>query len=210
MPTDASDTGSVPATVQGVAVPDAPPHPLDGQWDMRVDGREYGPYTGYRLKEFATEGRLEPQTEVRRPGGSWIAARTDTALGAFFEEDLPPVRSKAPWGSEDSSQVTARKGATIVQVHNVVEQPKQAPVAMDPGANKSPGLALFLSLMIVGLGQIYNGDVFKGILMFIGCIMLWAAMLGWIVNIWSMVDAYIQAKERRQKYENYHRSYSVA
>lgn len=210
MSNDASDPGSVPVTVRASAVPDSPPHPLDGEWDMRVDGREYGPYTGHKLKEFATEGRLEPQTEVRRPGGSWIAARTDMSLNAFFKDDLPPLRAKSSWNSEDSAQVTAHKGSTVVQVHNIVEQPRSAPMAMDPGANKSPGLALFLSFMIVGLGQIYNGDVLKGMLMLVGCIMLWFMFLGWIVNIWSMVDAYNRAKEQRQKYEMYQRAHGAA
>lgn len=58
---------------------------------------------------------------------------------------------------------------------------------------KNPVIALILSLLIVGLGQFYNGDTKKGL------IMLGAAIVGglltvgivWIlVAIWSAVDAY--------------------
>jgi TM2 domain-containing membrane protein YozV len=68
-------------------------------------------------------------------------------------------------------------------------------------ADKSPGIALVLSLLIVGLGQLYNGDVFKGIMMFIFCILLRTIFLGWIINIWSMIDAYSRAKEQRARHQ---------
>jgi len=37
--------------------------------------------------------------------------------------------------------------------------------------------------------------------MFIGCLLLWLVMLGWIVNIWSMIDAYGTAKSLRQAHQ---------
>ena len=73
------------------------------------------------------------------------------------------------------------------------------PALLD-AANKSPGLALFLSFLFVGAGQLYNGQVGKGILMFFISIFLWVAFLGWIINIWSMIDAYSVAKDKRLKW----------
>jgi TM2 domain-containing membrane protein YozV len=58
---------------------------------------------------------------------------------------------------------------------------------------KSPGVAALLSFLFVGAGQLYNGHAGKAILMFFGCILLWFVFLGWIVNIWSIVDAYSSA-----------------
>jgi len=60
---------------------------------------------------------------------------------------------------------------------------------------KSPTLAAFLSFLIVGSGQLYNGQPVKGILMFISCVLLWCVLLGWIVNIWSILDAYKTAEK---------------
>lgn len=71
------------------------------------------------------------------------------------------------------------------------------PPATNISSNKSPVLALILSLIIVGLGQLYCGKVGKGALMFFLAIFfsLFSFGLGWfIVAVWSAVDAYSTAK----------------
>jgi TM2 domain-containing membrane protein YozV len=70
-----------------------------------------------------------------------------------------------------------------------------------PTAQKSPGVALLLSLLICGVGQMYNGQIAKGILMLIGCILAWSFYLGWIVWLWGMVDAYSTAKDMNLRYQ---------
>lgn len=174
-----------------------PPHPLDRQWYMNVDDQTFGPYSGHELKAFADEGRLERDSQVNKVGTpTWIAAGEDAALSRFFVQTAKPPLSASR--IERAGSANAGDNGTVVQVTNNIHAPN--PV-FDPGADKSPGLALFLSLIIVGLGQIYNGDVLKGILMFIGCLLLWAVFLGWIINIWSMIDAYSRAKELRLKHQ---------
>jgi hypothetical protein len=63
-----------------------------------------------------------------------------------------------------------------------------------------PGMALLLSLILCGTGQIYNGEVSKGIMMMALCFLLWFVLLGWVVHIWSIVDAVVVAERinRRQ------------
>ena len=59
---------------------------------------------------------------------------------------------------------------------------------------KSPGLALFLSFLLPGAGQIYNGDTGKGILLcFAFCLLVWI-LIGWIFWVVAMVDAYQSAQ----------------
>jgi TM2 domain-containing membrane protein YozV len=70
---------------------------------------------------------------------------------------------------------------------------------------KNPKVALILSFFVTGLGQIYNGQIFKGILLF--CIMcicggLMFFLIGfllyplvWIYGVW---DAYTVAKRRNE------------
>jgi TM2 domain-containing membrane protein YozV len=58
---------------------------------------------------------------------------------------------------------------------------------------KSPVVAAILSLLIVGVGQFYNGDSKKGAIMLVAAVILGTASLGvlWFVcAIWSAVDAY--------------------
>jgi TM2 domain-containing membrane protein YozV len=70
---------------------------------------------------------------------------------------------------------------------------------------KNPILAAVLSLVITGLGQLYNGDVAKGIILFIAqivvAVVLWGLLgrLGSLVSIviwaYGIYDAYTKAKE---------------
>jgi TM2 domain-containing membrane protein YozV len=58
---------------------------------------------------------------------------------------------------------------------------------------KRPNLAAILSLVIVGLGQFYNGDAVKGTAMLVAAIAMGFTTfgIGWIIiAIWSAVDAY--------------------
>ena len=59
---------------------------------------------------------------------------------------------------------------------------------------KNPGLALFLSFIMPGAGQVYNGDIGKGILLFFAFWVLVWILIGWIFWIVAMVDAYQSAQ----------------
>jgi TM2 domain-containing membrane protein YozV len=65
------------------------------------------------------------------------------------------------------------------------------PVRVPTG--KDPVLAAVLSVLIVGVGQFYNGDVKKGVAMLVGAIVLGTATVGllWFVfAAWSAIDAH--------------------
>jgi TM2 domain-containing membrane protein YozV len=58
---------------------------------------------------------------------------------------------------------------------------------------KSPAVAMILSLLIVGVGQLYNGDNKKGAYMLVGAVISGIISFGFlwfIIAIWSAVDAY--------------------
>ena len=60
-------------------------------------------------------------------------------------------------------------------------------------SGKNPAVALILSLLIVGLGQFYNGDMKKELIMLGGAIVLGLLTLGlaWLgIAVWSAIDAY--------------------
>jgi TM2 domain-containing membrane protein YozV len=173
---------------------DPPPHPLDGEWYTHIDGQTYGPYSGHRLNEFLKEGRISGATQVLAVGSeNWQHASEDHRLAALFR----PQRQQSPL----PPPITAAAGATVVQVTNqIAPQPIMFMDDGSPFGPKSPGVALLLSFLWCGAGQIYCGRVGKGILMFVGAVALWFILLGWIIQIWAMVDAYQTAKRMNLKY----------
>ncbi|MEW6418071.1 MAG: hypothetical protein AB1480_08120 [Nitrospirota bacterium] len=71
---------------------------------------------------------------------------------------------------------------------------------------KNPGVAAVLSFFFCGLGQIYNGQILKGILMFAAyslSILLMYVLIGFITTpilwIWGMYDAYRAADKINRK-----------
>ncbi len=69
-----------------------------------------------------------------------------------------------------------------------------------PPSEKNPTLATILSLLIVGLGQFYNGDSQKGVFMLIGGIVLGtlsAGLIWFIFAIYSAYDAYQVASGKK-------------
>lgn len=73
---------------------------------------------------------------------------------------------------------------------------------------KSAGLAAVLSFLIPGLGQIYNGQIFKGFIVFvIGAInlALTTVFIGYItypiVVIYAVIDAYRAAEKINRRAE---------
>jgi TM2 domain-containing membrane protein YozV len=72
---------------------------------------------------------------------------------------------------------------------------------------RSPLLAAVLSLIVAGLGQIYNGRLTKGVIFIVIQLIngaLTAVLIGWLlpplVGLWAMIDAYMTAKHNNERY----------
>ncbi len=68
---------------------------------------------------------------------------------------------------------------------------------------KNPTVAVILSILIVGVGQFYNADWKKGLVMLLGAsiLALPTSGIGWLaVLIWSAIDAYQVAKGQGKKW----------
>ncbi len=75
-----------------------------------------------------------------------------------------------------------------------------------PKFYKNPTTATILSFFIMGLGQIYNGQIGKGVMFVILYVISWVLMwvvVGFITTpilwIWGMVDANKSAKRINEK-----------
>ena len=91
-----------------------------------------------------------------------------------------PVLSQAPYVSE-SPQTAPKRSMTTSPRQQTISHP---PVRSDRHAiisrkQKSPGVAAFLSFLWTGLGQIYVGELGRGIMfMVIAFFLLWTVFIG--------------------------------
>jgi TM2 domain-containing membrane protein YozV len=82
-------------------------------------------------------------------------------------------------------------------VDDGLRRPTTTSVSQRYAQGKDANLAAILSLVIPGvaLGQFYNGDTLKGILMLVGALILSFTVIGFLgIWVWSVVDAYQVAK----------------
>ena len=58
------------------------------------------------------------------------------------------------------------------------------------------------SFFIPGLGQLLQGRWLLAGVMFVLTAVLWLILLGWIIHLWSIVDAAVYKPERRRWHED--------
>jgi len=57
-------------------------------------------------------------------------------------------------------------------------------------------IAALASFFIAGLGQLLQGRILAAILQFVLAALLWVVWLGWIVHLWSILDAALFSPRR--------------
>lgn len=50
-------------------------------------------------------------------------------------------------------------------------------------------IAAICSFLIPGLGQLFQGRLGMALLHFVLAIALWVILLGWVIHLWSIIDA---------------------
>jgi TM2 domain-containing membrane protein YozV len=50
-------------------------------------------------------------------------------------------------------------------------------------------IAALASFFIPGLGQLIQGRLLKAVIHFVLAAALWVILLGWIIHLWSIIDA---------------------
>ncbi len=72
---------------------------------------------------------------------------------------------------------------------------------------RNPIIAAILSLIVAGLGQIYNGQIAKGVAFIIAQVINGALLyvgIGFItmplVGLWAVLDAYFVARRNNERY----------
>src|SRR6266852_7684659 len=109
------------------------------------------------------------------------------------EQFCPGCGLKNPAPQSTSMVASAGTGVAPAQI------PAQQIIVV---AEKSPGLAAVLSFFWAGLGQIYNGEISKGIILLVcyavSCVLM-AVVIGFVTTpilwIYGMIDAYKTAEK---------------
>lgn len=57
-------------------------------------------------------------------------------------------------------------------------------------------VAAICSFFIPGLGQLVQGRLLMAIIMFVLAALLWIVLLGWLVHLWSILDAALYKSRR--------------
>lgn len=106
--------------------------------------------------------------------------------------------AKCQTENRQDSKFCLNCGESLVIVVPVDEGVCRSPLANKRYAQgKNPVLAAVLCIFITGLGQVYNGDFLKGIVMFVGAVVLFVPTggIGSLAMLaWSVGDAYQVAK----------------
>jgi hypothetical protein len=108
---------------------------------------------------------------------NWTSGAFESSNGQLFER-----------AQSQSTMLAPTAGGELAMRDDGLERPEH-----------QPGMALLLSLILCGTGQIYNGEVSKGIMMMVLCFLLWFVLLGWVVHIWSIVDSVVVAERLNRK-----------
>ena len=68
-------------------------------------------------------------------------------------------------------------------------------------------IAALASFFIPGLGQLLQGRWLLALFMFIMTAALWLILLGWIIHLWSIIDAALYERPSRWRRDEYPRDY---
>jgi TM2 domain-containing membrane protein YozV len=68
-------------------------------------------------------------------------------------------------------------------------------------------LAALASFFIPGLGQLLQGRWVLAGFMFLMTIIMWVVLLGWIIHLWSIIDAAVYEPDHLRHERDYRRAY---
>jgi len=78
----------------------------------------------------------------------------------------------------------------VIQTKSHPQATRTGAIAMSAGQGSSGNvIAALCSFFIPGLGQLVQGRMLMALLHFVLASLLWLILLGWIVHLWSIIDA---------------------
>jgi TM2 domain-containing membrane protein YozV len=141
----------------------------------------------------------------------------DPEAQSSLQASQPSDRELVRYDRQDTQAYESPQPATGGQQRNVnysypssqdnaYERPQQVPVSVFQTDRKNPGVAAVLSFFWAGLGQIYNGQLMKGIgfiVLYAFSVLLCFVLIGFIILpiVWiiGIADAYSTAKAYNER-----------
>lgn len=123
-----------------------------------------------------------------------------------FQQDMPgkggrrsmpgrggpaPYSQPAPYGPPPGYHGGVQPGYEMMRAGGN----QMTPYGLAPNPQHNPGVAVVLSILFPGAGQIYNGQVGKGIAVFLSSTIGMIFLFGFFVWFWSLFDAHNVAKK---------------
>lgn len=107
--------------------------------------------------------------------------------------------TKCQTDNQNDSRFCVKCGESLAIVKPIDDSIRRPSLANERYAKgKDSNLATIMSVFIPGLGQFYNGDVTKGLVMLVGAFILFATVIGYLaIWVWSITDSYQVAKGNR-------------
>ena len=133
----------LPPKVGGVPSSNTPTLP-PGVWNIDADGKVYGPSSRQQMRELIADGRLSAASKISKSGeAGWRRADQDPILKQLLTGIEPSD------GNESAQSNPMHAAALKIEAGNLEV--------------KSPLLAVILSLIVPGAGQMYTGHITGGV-----------------------------------------------
>lgn len=164
------------------------PHNNNQNWQNQYQNNNYqnnnvAPWQGYQNQPPANLNNPYPYQQNPYSQGQNL----QNPYQVLPQTQQPPQMQMQRWSSPQANWGQPQ-GQQVFIVNNV------HPMGLYQ-ERKSPALSVVLSFLLTGAGQLYNGQVGKGLLMLGACVVMWGFFLGWVVTLWSIYDAYSTAKK---------------
>jgi hypothetical protein len=147
-----------------------------------------------------------PAPPVPPPALSYHLSAGDQPAGDHFIATLRHHDWSASPSSPNSDWATRAPSYPLTEGH----PPRQSSAhnLTRPSSNhldlasdrRNPTGSMLLSLLWPGLGQVYNGQPGKGVVLFFSSAFLWMAFMGWIVHVYALVDAGLVAQQINRRW----------
>ena len=149
------------------------------------------------------EAFLTPNIVVKRL--NWSMQQAAQVLNDMSEHGVLQSRSDPKYGVIFQHYPTPQQPAYAHHGHQQHMMPYQGQQHMAPYQQRQEAwLGAVLSVIFPGLGQMYNREIGKGIATMMATIFLWFILLGWVVHLWSIYDAYQVGRRMRQQQDAYY------
>ena len=153
-------------------------------------------YCGVTKRVASFQKELKRQIEAPQK-------EADAKLKEEKKQEDKELKAQIAQAKATEAQARATEAQAKAEAQANAVQPAVAAQAIVMGSQKSPGVAAILSFFWVGLGQIYNGELGKGLILMLfiwpACLLSCFIFIGFIlcpvVWIWGMFDAYSVANK---------------